>query len=69
MSWMSLLAKKYENTPKNAKKQPKRILKIKTSTRGGPGFTFSLPGGGSPPCPPVSYATASQSNICQGMMN
>jgi len=29
------------------------------STKGGPVFTFSLPGGGgSPPCRPVSYVTA-----------
>ena len=33
------------------------------STEGGPVFTFSLPGGGgSPPCPLVSYATAPNSN-------
>jgi len=29
------------------------------STKGGQGFTFSFPGGDSPPFPPVSYATAS----------
>jgi len=27
------------------------------SIKWGPDFTFSLPEGGSPPCPPVSYAT------------
>jgi len=28
------------------------------STKGGPVFTICFPGGGSPPCPPVCYATA-----------
>jgi len=35
------------------------MLNIKMSSRGGPVFPFSLPGGsGSPPCPLFSYATA-----------
>jgi len=62
MSWMSILQPKNENTPKNAKNnnvlKTKIILNIKMSVKGGPVFTFGLPGlGGSPPCPHVSYTT------------
>jgi len=56
MSWVSTLVEKRENNPKNAKKQhllkTTRILNIKMSAKGGAVFTFSLPGGGSPQCPP-----------------
>jgi len=33
------------------------------STKEGPVFTFSLPGSGSPPCPPVSYATSHKTGV------
>jgi len=33
------------------------------STSGGPDFTFSLPGGGAPLCPPVSYATGQDTMV------
>jgi len=53
MSWMSVLAKKNENTPKNAKNnllKTKRISNIKMWAKGYPVFTFSLPRGRIPPC-------------------
>ena len=51
MSWMSILAKKTKTPRKMQKKTTtQRILNIKMSTGGGPVFTFSFPGGGSPPC-------------------
>ena len=55
MPWMSILDTK-ENTPKNAKKTANSIiLNIKMSTKGGPVFTFSLPGGRlAPSFPPPS---------------
>jgi len=52
MWWMSILAKKAENakTHKNNNLlKTKRIRSIKMSAIEGPVFTFSLPGGGSPP--------------------
>ena len=49
MSWISILAKKNENTMKNTKNNSlvknKRILNIKMSAKGGPVFTLSLSGG------------------------
>jgi len=51
MSWMSIPAKKYHNTPKNAKKQqPKKHNKM--SAKEGSVSTFSLPGGGARPLSP-----------------
>jgi len=50
---MSILDKKNENTPKNAKKLI-RILNIKMSPKGGPIFIFSVPGGR---LAPANYAT------------
>jgi len=46
---MSILAKKKENTPKNAKQQPEEcyIFNLLAKVRAD----------GSPPCPPDSYAT------------
>jgi len=52
---VSILAKE-QKYPENAKKnnnllKTKIILNIKMSAKGGPVFTFGLPGGGSPPAP------------------
>jgi len=50
MSWMSILANKNANTPKMAKyNNLTNTLNSKMSTKGGPVFAFSLPGGGSLP--------------------
>jgi len=37
--------------------QTNNLKNIKMSTKSGPVFAFSLPGGSSPLCPPVSYTT------------
>jgi len=50
--WMSILSKKSKTLQKCQKTTiywKKGILNIKMWSKGGPDFTFSLPGGGSPP--------------------
>jgi len=55
---MSILAKKKRKHPKKHQlAENQNITDIKMSAKGGPGFTFNLPGGG---LPPVSYATVHQ---------
>jgi len=58
---MSIVAKKNENSPKNAKNdnllKTKTILNIIMSAKGGPVFTFSLPRRAARPLAlPISYA-------------
>jgi len=58
---MSILAEKTKTPRKRQKehnlRKTKRILNMKMTGKGGPVFTFSLPGGWLAPCPCVSYAT------------
>jgi len=49
--------KKTTKMPRNSQKNNLRILYITMSTKRGPVFTFSFPGGRLAPLPPASYAT------------
>jgi len=57
MSWISTLDKKKTKPPRKPQKKQQWMLHIEMSTKGGPGFTFSLPGGRFASIPPVNYAT------------
>jgi len=69
MSWMSKLAEK-KKTPRKTQKNSshlknKRIINMKMPAKGGPIFTFSLPGGrlaplSSPSTTPVSPRTCNK---------
>jgi len=63
MSWVTVLVKKSENAPQNAKNnllKTKRRMNIKMSAKEGPVFTFGLPRGAARPMPPVCYTTVYQ---------
>ena len=67
MSWMAVLVKKNENTLTSTKNtnllKTKGILNIKMSAKGGPVFTFSLPGKAARSFAPVSYTTMYMSQL------